>query len=59
MHRCKLQDNEEGAVVGMNSSMLMLTDCHIQNTKGAAVELSSAAQVCMHRGSTTQCTGMM
>ena len=57
--RCKLENNEDGGVVGVSSSKLTLRDCLLVGNKGVGIELNNTAQLCMHTGSITQCAGML
>lgn len=57
LDRCKLENNEDGAVVGMNSSMLTMEDCQLDGNTGAALDLCNISQLYMHAGSITRYAG--
>ena len=57
--RCKLKNNDDGAVVGMSSSKVTLNDCLLAGSKGAAIELHNTSQLCMRSRIVTQCAGLL
>lgn len=57
MTRCVLGKHEEECIVGMGTSNVDLTDCHMHGSQGPAVDISGKARLSMSRGSIKECVG--
>ena len=56
-HRCSLEKQEEECVVGMDTSIINLSDCCMHGSQGPAVDMSGGSRLCICRGSIEQCVG--
>lgn len=57
--RCVLGKHEEECIVGMGTSNVDLTDCHMHGSQGPAVDISGKARLSMSRGSIKECVGKL